>query len=728
MRRGNVNVGATCGCPWWGRTRILRSCGRQRGDRRSPLQRVVVAAFCAVVATAAAAIVFDRLFPPNLARLAARSALVVAEDGRLLTPFTARDGIWRLPVTADQVDPRYMQMLVAYEDKRFESHLGVDPLALARAIGQWVRAGHVVSGASTLTMQTVRLLEPRPRTLGAKLVEMARALQLEWRHDKREILGMYLTLAPYGGNIEGVRAASLLYFGKEPERLTDAEAALLVALPQSPEALRPDRHSAAARAARDRVLERMAALGLLTPAAKAEAVADAVPAARRPAVRVAAHLAERLRAADPDAPLLRTFVDLNLQLQLEGLARRYQLKLEEGATLALLVVENDGRKVRAYVGSGDYFDVSRLGQNDLVRAVRSPGSALKPFVYGLAFDDLLIHPETIVVDRPMRFGDYAPENFDKHFRGEVTAREALQLSLNLPVVALLDRLGPMRLVNVLQAAGTPLRLPDSVTAPGLPIVLGGAGITLQDLVTLYAGLADGGRVRPLQLIPGHGSETEAMLMGPVAAWYVTRILQDTPPPPGMLAAGNRKLGRAVAYKTGTSYGFRDAWALGYDAGYTVGVWVGRPDGTFSPGRMGRDAAAPLLFEIFDLLPRPLRKPLSAPDGVLEASNASLPLTLRRFDPGPSALEAFLRSGGGPRIAYPMDGATVALSDSGGGLDPLMLEADGGRMPLLWLVNGVPVGSSPFKRQTSFQPDGAGAMRVTVIDRDGRSASAEIWVQ
>lgn len=677
---------------------------------------------------AAVAIALDRLFPPNLTRLQERSALVVAEDGRLLTPFTARDGIWRLPVAADQVDARYLQMLVAYEDKRFESHVGVDPLALARAVGQWIRAGHVVSGASTLTMQTVRLLEPRRRTLGAKLVEMVRALQLEWHYDKRAILGMYLTLAPYGGNLEGVRAASLLYFGKEPEQLSDAEAALLVALPQSPEALRPDRRATAARAARDRVLERMAGLGLLTPRAKQEATAEPVPGARRGAARVAAHLAERLRAADPGAPMIKTFVDLNLQLQLEGLARRYQLKLEQGATLALLVVENDGRKVRAYVGSGDYFDVGRLGQNDLVQAVRSPGSTLKPFVYGLAFDDLLIHPETIVVDRPMRFGDYAPENFDKHFRGEVTAREALQLSLNLPAVALLDRLGPMRLVNVLQGAGTPLRLPDSVTAPGLPIVLGGAGITLQDLVTLYAGLADGGRVRPLQLTPGSSTGAEATLMGPAAAWYLTRILQDTPPPPGMMASGNRKLGRAIAYKTGTSYGFRDAWALGYDAGYTVGVWVGRPDGTFSPGRMGRDAAAPLLFEIFDLLPRPNGRQPAAPEGVLEVSNADLPLTLRRFDPGPSALEAFLRSAGGPRIAYPADGATVALSDRGEGLEPLMLQADGGRMPLLWLVNGAPVASSPFKRQASFQPDGAGAMRVTVIDRDGRSASAEIWVQ
>jgi penicillin-binding protein 1C len=685
-----------------------------------------------LAAIVAAALVLDRLFPPDLSRLADRSTLVAAADGRLLTSFTARDGRWRLPVTADEVDPRYLRMLVAYEDKRFASHPGIDPLALARAVAQWAEAGRVVSGASTLTMQTVRLLEPRPRTLGAKLIEMARALQLEWRCDKRAILDMYLTLAPYGGNLEGVRAASLFYLGKEPAQLTDAEAALLVALPQAPEALRPDRHAAAALSARNRVLARMANVGLLSPAAWAEAAAAPVPSVRRPAVRVAAHLADRLRALEPASPVIRTFVDFGLQAQLEALARRHQRKLEAGATIAMLVVENGGRRVRAYVGSSDYFDAGRLGQNDLVQAVRSPGSTLKPFVYGLAFDDLLIHPETLVVDRPMRFGDYAPENFDKHYRGELTAREALQLSLNMPVVALLNRLGPMRLVNALAAAGTPLRLPDAVTAPGLPIALGGAGITLHDLVTLYAGLADGGTVRPLRLREGDPQGEGATILGPAAAWYLTRILEDSPPPPGLLAAGNRKLGRAVAYKTGTSYGFRDAWAIGYDSAYTVGVWVGRPDGTFSPGRMGRDAAAPLLFEIFDLLPRPHGRPstvfaATSPAGVIEGSNADLPPALRRFDPGPTALDALLAAGSGPRIAYPVDGATVALG-GGSGLEPLLLQAEGGRMPLLWLVNGVPVASSPFKRQALFQPDGAGATRVTVIDKDGESASAVIWIQ
>lgn len=696
-------------------------------------KRLAAATAAAALALIVTALALDRLFPPDLSRLADRSTLVVDSEGRLLTPFTAHDGAWRLPVSVDQVDPRYLDMLVSYEDKRFENHWGVDPLALLRAIAQWARAGHVVSGASTLTMQTVRLLEPRPRTIGSKLLEMARALQLEWHYDKRAILGMYLTLAPYGGNLEGVRAASLFYFGKEPERLTDAEAALLVALPQSPEALRPDRHAAAALAARGRVLARMTSVGVLTPQAVAEASAQPIPTERRPAVHRAPHLAERLRATDPGAPLIRTTIDGGLQAQLEAMAGRYQLKLEQGATIALLVVENAGRTVRAYVGSGDYFDSGRLGQNDLVQAVRSPGSTLKPFIYGLAFDDLLIHPETIVVDRPMRFGDYAPENFDKRYRGQLTVREALQLSLNLPVVALLNRLGPMRLVGTFESAGTPLRLPEAVGAPGLPIALGGAGITLADLVTLYAGLADGGSVRPLRYTDAAPAGAPIGIMQPSSAWYVTRILADMPPPPGMLAPRNRAQGRTVAYKTGTSYGFRDAWAIGYDSAYTVGVWVGRPDGTFSPGRMGRDAAAPVLFDVFDLLPRPQGLPsvvfaAKPPAGVIQGSNADLPLPLRRFDPGPSALDALFASAGGPQIAFPADRATVELRASAGRIEPLLLRASGGRMPLLWLVNGVPVASAPFKRQALYQPDGAGATRITVIDSAGASASVEVWIQ
>ncbi|MGH6931288.1 MAG: penicillin-binding protein 1C, partial [Dongiaceae bacterium] len=502
--------------------------------------------------------VLDHLFPPNLSKLGDRSVVVVDREGEMLQPFTASDGRWRLPVAIDDVDPRYLRMLMAYEDKRFDWHFGVDPLAVGRALTQVLTHGHIVSGASTLSMQAARLLEPRPRTFRSKILEMARALQLEWHFNKKQILNIYLSLAPFGGNIEGVRAASLFYFGKEPRLLTDSEAALLVALPQSPERLRPDRHGAAARARRDRVLARLVDIGVLSAKAGIEATQQAVPTLRRPAVRMASHLALRLKGENPAATTISSLIDQTLQRPLELLARRYHSSLEDAATLAILVVENSGRQVRAYIGSGDYFDERRYGQNDMVTAVRSPGSTLKPFIYGLAFDELLLHPETIVVDRPMRFADFAPENFDHFYRGEVTAREALQLSLNLPAVAVLSRLGPQRLFDALQAAGTPLRLPQDVSKPGLPIALGGAGTTLQDLVTLYAGIASGGRVLPLKFTDTDPQTKAVALMSETAAWYLGRILEDSPPPPNAIASRNRDRVVPIAFKTGTSYGYRDA--------------------------------------------------------------------------------------------------------------------------------------------------------------------------
>jgi len=678
-----------------------------------------------------AVVVGDRLFPPPLERVAARSALVVDAAGAPLRAFAVGDGVWRFPADPARVDPLYLRMLLAWEDHRFASHPGIDPLALGRAVWQGLVAGRIVSGASTLSMQTARLVEPRPRTLGAKLIEMVRALQLEVRLGKQGVLALYLDLAPFGGNLEGVRAASLFYFGKEPDRLDAAEAALLVALPQSPERRRPDRAPDLARAERNRVLATMASLGVLDAPAAAEAMEAPVPMGRRAAAFSAPHLAERARAASPKASLLPTTIDGTLQGALERLVASHVRDLEAKATMAILVVANDGRRIIGYVGSGDYLDLSRGGPIDMVRAVRSPGSALKPFIYGLGFDDLLLAPNTIMVDRPMRFNGWAPQNFDKFNRGEVTAAEALQLSLNIPAVALLQRVGPRRFAHSLASAGTPLSLPDD-EPPGLPVALGGAGISLESLVTLYAGLADGGRVQPLSFVPGAPMGEGVRLVSPMAAWYLGRILADTPPPPNLMPGQHTALGRVVSFKTGTSYGFRDAWAIGFDRDYTVGIWVGRPDGGFSPGRMGREAAAPALFEVFSVLPP--AKPDSllplAPEGAQLLSNTNLPPALRRFVAvGDDLAGVPVASGAGPRIAFPPAGARVELGrDPAGVPRPLPLRAEGGRMPLVWLVNGVPVGQSSYRRQAEWQPDGAGAARITVIDGAGQSSTADIWLE
>ncbi len=680
--------------------------------RRRRWRAAAVALFLLTASLMAA---FFALPPPPLDRGRDVSALALAADGSILRGFLSADDKWRLPVEPAAVDPLYRHMLIAAEDGRFASHPGVDPIAALRALGQLAWRGHIVSGASTLTMQVVRLLEPHPRSLAAKLGEMAQALALERRLSKDEILDLYLTLAPFGGNLEGVRAASLAYFAKEPAHLTAAEAALLVALPRSPERLRPDRHPAAARAARDRVLARMAQAGVIAPETLAEARAAPVPQRRLPLPFHAPHLARALRDEAPQAPVLRTTIDPLLQQQVEALLQREVGSLDPQATFAAIIVQNRSRAVLAYVGNADFASTARHGTLDMARAVRSPGSALKPFIYAMAFDRLLIHPETVLEDRPRHFGDYAPTDFDGRFEGEVTAREALQYSLNVPAVAVLDRLGPGRFVAALAAAGVELRLPGAAAEPGLAVALGGAGVTLTDLARLYAALSNGGRAAALRRRPDDPEPPGTAIFGPLAAWYVNGILAGAPPPPGVLPAETRR-GRRLAFKTGTSYGYRDAWAVGYDAEFTIGVWAGRPDGAPMPGRSGRLTAAPVLFKIADLL-GPARPENSAPPpaGALLVRRRDLPPRLRRLDPGLSAQPL-----SAPKIVYPPDGALIEWRG-----EEVPLEAAGGRPPLRWLVDGRPLPLAPPRRPLYWRPEGVGFSELTVIDAAGRSARSTV---
>ena len=419
------------------------------------------------------------------------STLVVDREDRLLRPYATPDGRWRVPATLAHVDPRYIEMLLAYEDRRFRTHPGVDPLSMARAAYQFVTSGRIVSGGSTLTMQVARLLEPRAeRTLSAKFRQMARAVQLERSLSKDEVLALYLSLAPYGGNLEGVRAASLAYFGKEPRRLSMAEAALLVVLPQSPESRRPDRSPAAARNARDRVLDRIASSGRIPADEVALAKLEGVPSGRKPMPALAPHAADQAVAQMPGRKIHRLTIDASLQRSLQELARERARALGPDISVAIVAVDHATGEVLARVASADYFDERRAGQVDMTHALRSPGSALKPFIYGLAFEDGAVHPETLIEDRPVRYGGYAPENFDMTFQGTVSVRRALQMSLNVPAVAVLDKVGASRFSARLAQAGAPLVLPKG-EAPGLAIALGGVGIKLTDLTMLYAGLARG---------------------------------------------------------------------------------------------------------------------------------------------------------------------------------------------------------------------------------------------
>jgi len=643
---------------------------------------------------------------PPLGRIAF-SQTVVDRNGVLLRPYATTDGRWRLPATAEDVDPRYLDLLIAYEDRRFRDHIGVDPLALARAALQWIERGSIVSGGSTLTMQVARLLEPRrERSLTAKLRQAVRAVQLEAALSKDAILGLYLSLAPYGGNLEGVRAASLAYFGKAPRRLTLGEAALLVALPQSPEQRRPDRSRQVANKARDMVLHRLAQREVIAANEVARAHEETVPVARKPMPMLAPHAADDALAAAPARSVHRLTIDANLQKTLEHLARERMQAFGPDVSVALVAVDHATGEIRARVASPDYFDLRRAGQVDMTRALRSPGSTLKPFIYGLGFEDGLIHPDTLIDDRPVRFGDYTPENFDLTFQGTVTVRKALQLSLNVPAVAILDRLGVPRLALRLTEAGAGLVLPKG-EAPGLAMGLGGVGIRLTDLTMLYAALARGGEAIALVERAGQQAATHR-LIEPVAAWYVGQALLGAPPP------DNAPHGR-IAFKTGTSYGYRDAWAVGFDGRMTIGVWVGRPDGAPVPGLVGRVAAAPILFDAFSRsgqwapLPRP-------PEGVLFAHPSRLPPPLRYFGRDLAAANK-------PRIMFPPDGARLERT----GEDPLALKITGGQRPLTVMVNGAPL--PPTRERTVFvRPDGAGFVRLTVMDARGATDSVVVRLQ
>jgi len=640
------------------------------------------------------AVALDRMFPPNLARLAS-GVEVLDREGRTLSVLPAAGGTWRLRTTTGDVPPHLVDLLIAAEDRRFRAHPGVDPIALARASVQWIRAGHIVSGGSTLTMQAARLLEPRPRTLRSKLFEIARAIQLEWRFSKDEILGIWLTLASQGGNIEGVRAGALAWFGRPAARLEPAESALLVALARRPGALRPDRHADAARVARDGVLAfRARPHARLSAEDLALAAATPVPSQRIAMPHLAPHLAREVAAEAGPQARIRTPLDAPLQRAVEAIVAETMRTLPDRASLAIVVTELATRDVRALVG-GDWMAEGRAGAIDLTRAVRSPGSALKPFLYAMAFQDGIVTPRSVVSDLPVRYGSYAPENFDRGFTGRVTAADALRMSLNIPAVALLDRVGALRFASGLKAAGTPMRLPRGAD-PSLPLALGGAGTTLRELTGLYATMGAGGEAVPLRLtcplVGCPAPEAGTRVIEARAAQMVGSVLVQNFPGGGP---------HGIAWKTGTSWGGRDAWALGFDMRHAVGVWVGRPDATPMPGATGRSLALPVLGRVFALLPAAPREGLT----VRPVASASEGQADRL------------------RLLFPPPGAVLAEEEGA-----VTLRAAGGRRPLTFLVDGAPIPHEPARRETSWTPEGPGFYRVTVLDADGAAVRAEVRIR
>jgi len=676
-------------------------------------RRLLAGLAVAATSLAATALALDRIFPPDLSRYRDRSTEIVDANGRLLRAFTTADGKWRLKTGVDDVDPLYLDLLKAYEDRRFDRHWGVDPLAAGRALRQLAERGRIVSGASTLSMQAARLLELRPRSFTTKLVQSARALQLEWRYSKHEVLAIYLTLAPMGGNLEGVRAASLAYFGKEPRQLSAAEAALLVAIPQSPERRRPDRASARAQAARERVLVRGLEHGIIDRTLFALAQSRAVPDRRLALPMQAPHLGAWLAGQSPGA-IVPTTVRYELQAAFAQLAREERGQFPDRAQVAIVAVDNRSGAVVAWQGGDDFF--GRAGQVDLVRARRSPGSALKPLIYAMAFDDRALHPATLVEDVPVRFRDWLPRNFDRDHQGSVTVRRALQQSLNVPAVLALEKVGPQRFLATLRTAGANPGLPPGDAGNSLGVALGSAILSPLEMAGLYAGLANGGRFAPPQVRRDVPRPEPVALIGATAAWYVADVLADAALPEGFAALPVALRERRIAFKTGTSAGYRDAWAAGYSANWTVVVWVGHADGTPRPGQLGRLSALPILFKAFGRLPGEDNRARAAPaDAIRVSSWRDLPPRMRSLGPnvGPNG-----EASGGPRIAYPPPDARLELASR----EAVPLNALGGAGRLRWLVDGRPLDG------TRWVPDGAGIARLAVIDEAGRSAAVTVRIE
>ena len=582
------------------------------------LNKILIRLLFSVAAFLLILFVLDRCYPPHLPGSGEKNAInytqvILANDGSPLRSFPDGQHIWRHPVLLNEVSPFYIEALITYEDQWFWHHPGVNPLALIRAAMQRIWHGRIISGGSTLTMQVVRILEPIPRTFTGKAKQILRAIQLELHLSKRQILELYLTYAPMGGVLEGIESASRAYLAKPSSSLSHAEAALFAVLPQAPSRLRPDRFPERARAARDKVLER------LIPLWGKEVVEDL---RKEPVIALdlrepllAPLFSERVRKRYSNQQKVLTTLEIGIQTTVEQLITSRLVQLPPRVSMAAMIVDNRTLGVVAYVGSADFMDRERFSHVDMVQGKRSPGSALKPFLYGFALDDGLIHSESLLSDVPQSFDGYQPGNFQANFSGPVSVSEALLKSLNVPAVEVLDHLGAQRFVSLLWRGGLKLDLPREAK-PNLSVILGGASVNLEGLVGAYTAFARGGiAAQPRYTLEEPLIENRMMSEG---AAFIIRDILESGGPVARQVEERTGTKHGIAWKTGTSFGFRDAWAVGVSDRYSVGVWVGRPDGTPNPGFFGANIAAPLLVDIFTAIDTEPPRVHHPPQGVTQA--------------------------------------------------------------------------------------------------------------
>jgi len=535
--------------------------------------------------------------PSGLAR--SPSTAIVSRDGELLRIFCAEDGRWRMRCRLKEVSPFLVKAVVAYEDRWFYWHFGINPFSIIRAAITNIKHRRIICGGSTITMQIARMTEPKKRTFVSKAIECFRAEQLELRYSKSELLELYFNLAPYGGNLEGIASASYFYFGKSPSALSSAEAVFLVGLPNSPERLRPDRNPKAALCNQKRVAERLLKSGFIKKD-KYSKILFAQPLENKKNIPfIAPHLGDLVRRKFGNKPLIRTTIDFDMQKLCEKtLAEHLSPLLAEGISNgAIVVIENKTRKVRAMVGSVNFFDKARAGEVNGALAGRSPGSTLKPFIYTIALDEGLLSPKSLLFDIPVDYSGYIPENYDGKYHGAVTFEDALKESLNVPAVNLCAKIKG-RLYCFLKDGGvTTLNKPEELY--GLPLILGGCEVSLLELTNLYSTLANFGLYQKYLLLEDEEMGEKKRLLSPESTYIISEILSEVRRP-DLPSCWEFSLNLPkVAWKTGTSYGHKDAWAIGYNPDWTIGVWIGNFSGREAEGLVGAEVAAPLLFTLFN---------------------------------------------------------------------------------------------------------------------------------
>lgn len=554
------------------------------------------------------------------------STVLEGRDGRLLGAKIADDGQWRFPLS-EEIPQRFEQALLEFEDRRFYLHPGVDPISVVRAAIQNIQAGHVVSGASTLTMQVIRLSrKDQPRTFTEKLIEMVMALRLEIRYSKKEILALYAAHAPFGGNVVGLEAAAWRYFGRPPEQLSWAESATLAVLPNSPALIHPGRNRNHLKAKRDRLLQRLEKGGMLDSMDTELAQAEPLPQEPIDLPRLAPHLLSRAFSGDNKGTKVRSTIDRGLQKRVAQVVDYHhnELKQNQIYNAAALVAEVNTGKVLAYVGNAENQDQRHGSRVDVITSPRSTGSILKPFLYSLMLNEGKLLPKMLVPDIPTKISDYSPQNFSRSYDGAVPANEALSRSLNVPAVRMLQEYGVPKFHHYLKQMGmTTLNNPPEHY--GLSLILGGSEGTLWDITGMYASLArllntydardsSSRRFSSRELQYQKNKETEAtssFQMSPAAVWFMLEAMLDVKRPGGELNWRSFTSSRKVAWKTGTSFGYRDGWAVGITPEYVIGVWVGNADGEGRPGLIGVKTAGPILFDLFNLMGETswFRKPL-----------------------------------------------------------------------------------------------------------------------